>query len=89
VSAQIAYAGTLTLLHSFTPRVRGEVGVGLSHEHEVGGDFRDLTFTAFTGASYAFNRVASIEGRYTYQRTDQTDDKYDAHTVWVRLRFQR
>ena len=43
----------------------------MSHEHEVGGDFRDLTFTGFAGASYAFNRVASIEGRYTYQHTSR------------------
>jgi hypothetical protein len=91
VSASITYAGTLTLLHSFTPRVRGDIGVGLSHEHEVGGNFRDLTFTGFAGASYAFNRVASLEGRYTYQLTNREGpvEQYDANTVWVRLRFQR
>ena len=69
----------------------GEVGVGLSHEHEVGGEFRDLTFTGFAGATYAFNRVASIEGRYTFQHTDRAgpEDQYNANTVWVRLRFAR
>ncbi len=91
VSASIVYAGTLTLSHSFTPRVRGEVGVGLSHEHEVGGDYRDLTFTGFAGATYAFNRVASVEARYTYQRTHQSgpDEDYDSHEVGVRFRVQR
>ena len=90
-SAKVLYAGTLTLARSFTPRVRGEVGVGLSHEHDVGGDFRDLTFTGFTGASYAFNRVASIIGRYEYQRTDRNEPggDYDVHEVSVRLRLQR
>lgn len=90
-SASIVYAGTLTLSHSFTPRARGEVGIGLSHEHDVGGDFRDLTFTGFTGATYAFNRVASLEARYTYQRTGRngTDSDYDAHEISVRLRLQR
>jgi len=91
VSASVIYAGTLTLLHSFTPRVNGDIGVGLSHEHEVGGDFRDLTFTGFVDASYAFNRVASIMGRYEYQRTNRNEPggDYDSHEVSVRLRFQR
>ena len=91
VSASVVYAGTLTLSHSFTPRVRGEVGFSVSHEHEIGGDFRELILTGFTGASYAFNRVASIEARYTYQRTDRTapDENFDEHEVGVRLRLQR
>ena len=45
VSASITYAGTLTLSHSFTPRVRGEVGFGVSDEYEVGGDFNELILT--------------------------------------------
>ena len=91
VSASILYAGTLTVSHSFTPRVSGEIGVGLSHEHEVGGDFRDLTFTGFAGASYAFNRIASIEARYTYRRTHENgpDSDFDEHAVEVRLKLQR
>ena len=91
VSASVTYAGTLTLSHSFTPRVRGEVGFGVSDEYEIGGDFNELILTGFTGASYAFNRVASIEARYTYQRTDRTapDDNFDEHEVGVRLRLQR
>ncbi len=91
VSASIVYAGTLSLAHSFTPRVRGEAGVGLSYERHVGDDWRDVTFTGFAGLSYAFNRVASIEGRYEYQRTDRNEPNgdYDVHTVGVRLRFQK
>ncbi len=90
-SAAILYAGTLTLSRSLTPRIRGEIGIGLSHEHRVGDDFRDLTFTGFAGASYAFNRVASVEARYTYERTDRNepDGKFDAHEIGVRLRLQR
>jgi hypothetical protein len=90
-SASILYAGTLTLSRSMTPRIRGEVGIGLSHEHRIGDDFRDLTFTSFTGASYAFNRTASLEARYVYERTDRNEPggDFDAHEISVRLRLQR
>lgn len=90
-SAAVLYAGTLTLARSLTPRVRAETGVGLSYEDRIGDDFRDVTFTGFAGASYAFNRTASIEGRYTYSRTDrnEADGDYDSHEVGVRLRLQR
>ena len=39
----------------------------------------------------AFNRVASVIGRYEYQRTDrnETDGDFDAHEVSVRFRLQR
>jgi hypothetical protein len=71
--------------------VRGEVGLGASHEHEIGGDFREVILTGFTGASYAFNRVASVAARYTYERTDRTspDENFDEHEVSLRLRLQR
>lgn len=90
-AAGIIYAGTLSVTQSFTPRVQGEAGLGLSHEHRIGDDYRDLTFTGFAGLSYAFNRVASIEARYTYQRTDRngSDEDYDSHEIGVRLRLQR
>ena len=90
-SASIIYAGTLTLVRSLTPRVRAETGIGLSYERRVGDDFRDVTFTGFAGASYAFNRTASLVARYEYQRTDrnEVDSDFDAHEVSVRLRLQR
>lgn len=90
-SASVIYAGTLTLARSLTPRVRAETGIGLSYEDRIGDDFHDVTFTGFAGASYAFNRTASIEGRYTYSRTDrnEADGEYDSHEVGVRIRLQR
>ncbi len=90
-SATVLYSGTLTLARNLTPRVRGEAGIGLSYERRIGDNWRDVTFSGFAGASYAFNRIASIEGRYVYERTDRNepDGKYDSHEVGVRLRFQR
>jgi hypothetical protein len=90
-SASVIYAGSVTLARSLTPRVRAETGVGLSYEDRIGDDFRDVTFTGFADVSYAFNRVASIIGRYEYQRTDrnETDGDFDAHEVSLRFRLQR
>ncbi len=90
-SATVLYAGTLTLTQNLSARVRGEAGVGLSYEDRIGDNWRDVTFTGFTGVSYAFSRTASIEGRYVYERTDRNepDGKYDSHEVSVRLRLQR
>jgi hypothetical protein len=90
-SASIIYAGSLAIARSFTPRVRGETGIGLSHERDVGSDFRDVTFTGFAEASYAFNRVASLIARYEYERTDrnEVDGEFDTHEVSLRLRLQR
>lgn len=90
-SATVLYSGTLTLARNLTPRVRAETGVGLSYEDRIGDNWRDVTFSGFAGASYAFNRIASIEGRYVYARTDRNEPggKYDSHEVGVRLRLQR
>ncbi len=90
-SATVLYSSTLTLARNLTPRVRGEAGVGFSYEDRIGDNWRDVTLTGFAGASYAFNRTASIEGRYVYTRTDrnEADGKYDTHEVGVRLRLQR
>ena len=90
-SASVIYAGSVTLARSLTPRVRAETGIGLSYEDRIGDDFRDVTFTGFADVSYAFNRVASIIGRYEYQRTDrnETDGDFDAHEVSLRFRLQR
>jgi hypothetical protein len=90
-SETVLYSGTLTLARNLTPRVRAEAGVGLSYEDRIGDDWRDVTFSGFAGASYAFSRVASIEGRYVYTRTDrnETDGQYDSHEVGVRMRLQR
>jgi hypothetical protein len=90
-SASVIYAGTVTLARSLTQRVRAETGVGLSYEDRIGDDFRDVTFTGFADVSYAFNRVASIIGRYEYQRTDrnEVDGDFDAHEVSLRFRLQR
>ena len=90
-SATILYSGTLTLEHRFTTRVSGEVGIGLDHDHDVGGDFRELTFTGFAGASYHFNRIASVVARYEYDRSARTapDEEFDVHEVSVRLRLER
>ena len=90
-SETVLYSGTLTLARNLTPRVRAEAGVGLSYEDRIGDNWRDVTFSGFAGASYAFNRVASIEGRYVYTRTDrnETDGQYDSHEISVRVRLQR
>lgn len=90
-SADIVYAGTLSVTQSFNPRLTGEVGVGLSRTDRVGDDYRDLTFTGFAGLTYAFNRVASISARYVYRNTDRNEPggDYDSHEVGVRLRLQR
>ena len=91
VSASVLYAGRLTLARSLTPRIRAETGAGLEFERSVGDDDRDVTFIGFAGASYAFNRTASLEGRYIYERTEsnQPGDDSEAHIVSVRLRLQR
>jgi hypothetical protein len=90
-SASIIYAGSLAISRSFTPRIRGETGIGLSHETDIGSDFRDVTFTGFAEASYAFNRTASLIARYEYERTDrnEVDGNFDTHEVSLRLRLQR
>ena len=53
--------------------MRAEAGGGVSYERRIGDDWRDVTFTGFAGASYAFNRTASIEARYEYERTDRNE----------------
>ncbi len=90
-SATVLYSSTLTLSHDFTPRITGETGVGLSYEDRIGDNWRDVTFTGFAGASYAFSRTASLEARYTYSRTDRNEigGKYDSNEVSVRVRLQR
>ena len=90
-SATVLYSGTLTLARNLTPRFRAEGGVGLSYEDRIGDDWRDVTFTGFAGASYAFSRTTSLVARYVYSRTDrnETDGKYDLHEVGVRIRLQR
>ncbi len=90
-SAAVLYSGTLTFARNLTPRIRAETGIGLSYESRVGDNWRDVTFTGFAGASYAFSRTASIEARYVYEHTDRnvTDGTYDSHEVGVRLRLQR
>ncbi len=90
-SATVLYSSTLTLARNLTARVRGETGVGLSYEDRIGDNWRDVTFSGFAAISYAFSRTASIEGRYTYERTDRNEagGKYDTNAVEIRLRLQR
>ncbi len=90
-SASILYSATLTLGHDLTPRIRAETSGGFSYERRVGDTFHDLTFTGTASLSYAFNRTASIEARYEYDRTDQNTPggHYDLNIVGIRLRLQR
>ena len=91
VSGTITYSGLLTVARRLTPRVRAETGIGLDYEFPVGDDWRDLTFTGFAEASYSFNRFASIEARYLYERTESNiaGGDSDAHEVGIRVRIQR
>jgi hypothetical protein len=90
-AGDILYSATLTVTHELTPRFRIEGGAALEHERFVGADRTDVTYSAFAGATYAINRVASLKARYVYERTDSTDPDADAdsHTVGLRLRIQR
>lgn len=90
-SGSVLYSGLITVSRRVTPRLLLAVGGGMDHERSVGGDWRDLTFTGFAEASYAFNRIASLTGRYEYERVESSEPGSDskAHTVGVRLRLQR
>jgi hypothetical protein len=90
-SGSVLYSGTLTFARRLTPRVRVEAGAGLDYERAVGDGWRDLTFTGFGSASYAFSRTASAEARYLYERTEsnQAGGDFDAHEVTFRIRLQR
>ena len=72
-------------------RLRAEAGGGLDYERFVGVDRRRRHLFRLRRASYAFNRIASLEARYIYERTDSTDPAADAeeNMVGVRLRLQR
>ncbi len=91
VAATVLYAGTLTLARRMTPRIRVEAGGGLEYETPIGDDWEDLTFRGFAGASYSFNRIASLQARYEFEATESTlpDGDSDAHAVTLRVRFQR
>ena len=90
-SASIVYSGELTIARRSTSRLRLETGVAVEYETFVGADFWDFTYGGFAGASYAFSRTASLEGRYIYERTesDAAESESDEHAVTVRLRLQR
>lgn len=91
VSGTVLYSGTLAVARSLTPRIRVEGGAGLDYERPIGDDWRDLTFTGFARASYAFSRTTSLQARYIYERTESTepDGDSDAHEISLRVRIQR
>ena len=85
------YSGTLTLARRVNARLRLETGAGFDHEDFQGIDREDVTFAGFAGLTYAFSRTASLQARYTYERTESDDPSADAqaNTVSVRVRLQR
>lgn len=90
-SGSIVYSGTLSVLRRVSERLALEAGAGIDHERFVGIDLREDTYSGFGGFSYAFNRTASLEGRYVFELTDSTDPEGDerANTVTMRVRLQR
>jgi hypothetical protein len=90
-SGSVLYSGTLTLSRAITPRIKLEVGGGIDYERAIGDDWRDWTYSGFADVSYAFNRMAAVVARYSYERTDSNlpGGDYDANTVSLRLRLQR
>jgi hypothetical protein len=90
-SGSLVYAGAITVSRQVSPRLELEAGAGLSHERFSGIDRRDDILSGFAGVSYAFNRSASLEARYVYERTDSTDfdSATDENRVGVRVRVQR
>jgi hypothetical protein len=91
VSGSILYSGTLTVAQRLTSRVSVEGGAGLAYERPVGDDWRELTFTGFAGAGYSFSRVAALQARYVYERTESSEpgEDSDEHEVSLRIRLQR
>jgi hypothetical protein len=84
------YSGTLSVSRQVTPRFKMEVGGGLDYEHFIGVDRDDTTPAAYTQATYAFNRTASLIARYGYERTYSTEEGQDSeeNVVSVRVRLQ-
>jgi hypothetical protein len=87
----LLYAGAVTVSRQVNPRLELEAGGGFSHERFIGVDRREDILTGFAGLSYAFNRTASLEARYVYERTESTDvaSATDENRVGVRVRLQR
>jgi hypothetical protein len=90
-SGSVLYSGLFTVARQVTPRVRLAAGGGIDYEYSVGGDWHDVTFIRLAEASYAFNRFASLQARYVFERTESSDTggDTDSHKVSVRLRLQR
>ncbi|MGH6923913.1 MAG: outer membrane beta-barrel protein [Propylenella sp.] len=90
-SGSVLYSSLVTISRRITPRIRIAGGGGVDYEYSVGGDWEDVTFTGFAEASYAFNRTASVQARYSFEALDSSEDggDYQAHIVSVRLRLQR
>jgi hypothetical protein len=91
VSGSILYSGVLTVAQRLTSRISVEGGAGLAYERPVGDDWREWTFTGFAGAAYSFTRMASLQARYIYERTESSESggDSDAHEVSLRIRLQR
>lgn len=90
-SGSILYTGELAFARRVNSRLRLETGAEIERETFEGTDEEDITFTGFAGLSYAFNRTASLNARYTYERTESDDPGGDTtqNTVSLRLRIQR
>jgi hypothetical protein len=90
-SGSLLYSGTLTVARRVGARFRLEAGAGLDREHFEGVDRDDVTYTGFTGFTYAFNRAASLKARYVYEQTESDDPSADAkvNSVSMRIRVQR
>lgn len=86
----VLYSSTLTGTRKLTSRVRLEAGLGLDVERFIDIGRVDTTWSGFTGVTYAFNRFASIQARYSYERTDSTDQtaNEDANVIGMRVRLQ-
>ena len=84
------YSSNLSVSRQITPRFKMEVGGGLDYEHFIGVDRDDTTPAAYTQATYAFNRTASLIARYGYERTYSTEEGQDSeeNVVSVRVRLQ-
>jgi len=90
-SGTVLYSGAFIASRQVGARLNLEAGAQLEYERFVGAGRRDVTFSAFAGASYALNRFSALVGRYGYERTDSTDNESDTdeNVVSLRLRLQR
>ena len=90
-SGSFVYSGTLSVVHQLNARLTMEAGVGIDYQRYVGADLRQTVYSGFAGASYALNRTAALQARYTHERTDGSGPGSDGdeNIVTLRLRLQR